>query len=92
MYWTKITTDDDFEILNFPTKSEKLSVVIDSNPDAATVTLGYRGNDQLFHAYADGLMTATDVSAVTGEGVRLMARVTGTGAGTLIIGVASRGA
>ena len=92
MYWNKIDSDGDYEILNFPTKRDSVSIVIDSNPDGATIDIGYRGNDQTFKAYADGAGLTDDTHALVGEGVRLMARVAGTSGGTLIIGVASYGA
>jgi len=69
MYTIQITSDDDYDLLQFPTKREGVSIVVEDRA-SATTTIGYMGKDGLFHAYADGALTDADTHAIVGCGVR----------------------
>ena len=91
MYTKIMTADGDHELMNFPTKREMATVAIESNVDGASITLGYKGSDGAFHAYEEGALSTVDTRVNCGEGVRLMAQVSGIST-SLTINVFSYGA
>lgn len=68
------------------------TITIESNPDGATASIGYRGNDGNFKAYPDGLIIETNGlvfvhGSISGGSIELMAYVTGLSSGSMIINV-----
>jgi hypothetical protein len=60
------------------------SVSVQSNIDTATITIGYKNSAGSFKAYNDGAIT-TDNTFEHGEGVDLMASVSGITANSVIL-------
>lgn len=65
---------------------EKTTIVLTSNLDSATVTIGYKNGAGAFVAYEDGEMTTSDFVVNHGAGAQLMVRVAGVTSNPVVLG------